>query len=506
MAGFDPLASDSPLVVYIDFKSPYAFVAVEPTFELEDQLGIEADWRPLTLDIPSYLGSARLDERGNVVEQNRTDEQWAAVKYAYRDARRYAALRGFTLRGTVKIWDTSIAHIAMLWAKGQGREILRAYIRGVYAPFWRRELDAEDREVIASVLRHAGADVAGFESFLAGAGRAEHDAMQAAIFDAGIFGVPSYVAGGELFFGRENLPRVRWLLSGRSGPAPDVAYRRFEAAAVARDAAPAPGAAAPTRTAVPAPGAAAPTRDAAAPTRDNAAPTRAAALPSRPPESPGAVGLAAPPSLVVAIDFKQPQSYLAFGPTRDLAASMGIAIDWRPFAAASLERVADEAPADSVADDRTSRHLRFRARYVENDLHRYAAAQGLVLRDLHRAPDASLAGRGLLFVKEAAASNAVDRRVVDAYVHRVFTGYWRGKLDLEEVEAIRGILAEVGADAAAFRPDSLRDAFDDCRSGLRASGVIATPAYLVGDELFLGRAHLPMIRWLLEGRTGPPPI
>jgi 2-hydroxychromene-2-carboxylate isomerase len=231
MAAFDPLASDSPLIVYIDYKSPYAFIATEPTFELEDQLGIEADWRPLTLDIPSYLGSARLDDRGNVVEQNRTEEQWAAVKYAYRDARRYAALRGLTLRGTVKIWDTSIAHIGMMWAKRQGAKVLRAYTRGVYVPFWRRELDAEDPAVIASVLKRAGADLAGFESFLTGEGRTQHDAMQPAIFDAGIFGVPSYVVDGELFFGRENLPRIRWLLSGRKGPSPDIAYRHFAAVA-----------------------------------------------------------------------------------------------------------------------------------------------------------------------------------------------------------------------------------------------------------------------------------
>ena len=230
MPEFDPFASDAPLIVYIDYKSPYAFIATEPTYEIEDQLGIEIDWRPLTLDIPSYLGSARLDDKGNVVEQDRTAEQGAAVKYAYRDARRYAALRELTLRGTVKIWDTSIAHIGMLWAKRQGREVLRAYTRGIYLPFWRRELEAEDPAVISSVLTKAGAEIAGFGSFLDGGGRAEHDTMQAAIFAAGIFGVPSYVVDGELFFGRENLPMVRWTLRGRRGPAPDVAYRHFEAA------------------------------------------------------------------------------------------------------------------------------------------------------------------------------------------------------------------------------------------------------------------------------------
>ena len=231
MTDFDPFVSESPLIVYIDYKSPYAFIAAEPTYEIEDQLGIEIDWRPLTLDIPSFLGSAKLDAEGRVAEQDRSASQWVWVKHAYHDARRYAALRDLTLRGTVKIWDTSIAHIGMMWAKRQGRQVLRAYTRGIYPSFWRRELDAEDVEVISGVLDSAGADVAGFETFLYGEGRTEHDAMQAAIFDAGIFGVPSYVVDGELLFGRENLPRVRWLLSGRRGHAPDVAYRDFEAAA-----------------------------------------------------------------------------------------------------------------------------------------------------------------------------------------------------------------------------------------------------------------------------------
>jgi hypothetical protein len=33
---------------------------MEPTYALEDELGIEIDWWPFTLDIGSYLGSARL--------------------------------------------------------------------------------------------------------------------------------------------------------------------------------------------------------------------------------------------------------------------------------------------------------------------------------------------------------------------------------------------------------------------------------------------------------------
>jgi 2-hydroxychromene-2-carboxylate isomerase len=227
LAPFDPLHSDLPLIVYIDYKSPYAYIAKDPTYELGDQLGIEIDWRPLTLDIPSYLGSAKLDQGGRVVESKRTSAQWDGVRYAYSDARRYASLRGLTLRGTTKIWDSSLASIGMQWAKDQGSGILRAYTGFVYERFWKRELDIEAPAVVTQVLAQAGADVAGFMDYLHGAGRELHDLIQPQIFDAGIYGVPTYVVAGETFFGREHLPMLRWLLSGRNGPAPDVGYRNF---------------------------------------------------------------------------------------------------------------------------------------------------------------------------------------------------------------------------------------------------------------------------------------
>jgi len=222
---YDPRASERPLIVYIDYKSPYAFIAKDPTYALATRLGIAIDWRPLTLDIPSYLGSARLDEKGKVVESRRSASQWSAVRYAYHDARRYASLRGLTLRGTTKIWDSSLAGMGMLWAKAQGDRALAGYTDRVFERFWRRELDIEDVRVIESILQEAGADVQGFRGHVEGEGRALYEAMQQRIFDAGIFGVPGYIVAGEYYFGREHLPRLNWLLGGRRGPAPDIAYR-----------------------------------------------------------------------------------------------------------------------------------------------------------------------------------------------------------------------------------------------------------------------------------------
>ena len=213
----------SSLKVYIDYKSPYAFIAKDLTYRLEDEFGIEIDWYPLTLNIGSYLGTAKTDNSGQVVENNRSPRQWAAVRYAYMDARRYARLRGLMLRGTQKIWDSSIAAIGMLWAKQQGHDPLKRYTDLVYERFWRRELDIEDPAIIAGVLQEAGADTTGFTGFLVGDGRAHHDALQDEILDRGLFGVPSYEIDGEMYFGREHLPRVRWHLAGGKGSMPDIA-------------------------------------------------------------------------------------------------------------------------------------------------------------------------------------------------------------------------------------------------------------------------------------------
>jgi len=60
------------IIVYSDYKSPYAFLAKDLIYELEDQFDVHLEWLPYTLDIPSYLGSARLDERGEVIESTGT--------------------------------------------------------------------------------------------------------------------------------------------------------------------------------------------------------------------------------------------------------------------------------------------------------------------------------------------------------------------------------------------------------------------------------------------------
>ncbi len=53
--------------VYSDYKSPYAFLAKDLIYRLEEEFAVRIEWLPYTLDIPSYLGSARVNDRGELI-------------------------------------------------------------------------------------------------------------------------------------------------------------------------------------------------------------------------------------------------------------------------------------------------------------------------------------------------------------------------------------------------------------------------------------------------------
>lgn len=200
--------------VYSDYKSPYAYLAKDLVYDLERETGVRVDWLPYTLDIPAYLGSAKLDEKGGVTEQSRNAHQWRRVKYSYMDCRREANRRGLVIRGTQKIWDSSIANIGLLYAKQRG--VFRCYHDRVFERFWKRELDIESIPVLAALLEECGADAADFAAYVQREGRTLLTKVQNEAEAAGVFGVTSVLLpDGDLYWGREHFPTLIEMLRAK---------------------------------------------------------------------------------------------------------------------------------------------------------------------------------------------------------------------------------------------------------------------------------------------------
>lgn len=195
-----------PIYHYFDYKSPYAYLAQEDTFALQSRHGLEVHWLPYTLDIPSYLGNAVLNEQGADTVGTRNPHQWRRVKYSYMDCRREANLRGLTIRGPKKIFDSSIAHMSFLYVAKQGP--FERYHNEIYSRFWRRELDLENVDSLKSLIAEIGYDAAGFDDYCLKEGKSALSKIQTEAEALGVFGVPSYLYKNDLYWGLERLPRL----------------------------------------------------------------------------------------------------------------------------------------------------------------------------------------------------------------------------------------------------------------------------------------------------------
>ncbi len=176
--------------MYSDFKSPFAFLAFDPAFALEDRYRVHVRWIPFQL---------RIKGKG---ERSLYSEHKA--RYSYLDARRWAKPRGIVIKGPLKIYDTTPALIGGLFAERRGR--LLEYSRRAFTAFFRRELELDRPEAIATLVDALGLSAREYEAYRAGDGAAAYERAQQEAADDHVFGVPIFLFEGEPFWGHDRLP------------------------------------------------------------------------------------------------------------------------------------------------------------------------------------------------------------------------------------------------------------------------------------------------------------
>jgi 2-hydroxychromene-2-carboxylate isomerase len=200
----------------------------------------------------------------------------------------------------------------------------------------------------------------------------------------------------------------------------------------------------------------------------------------------------------VALDVRHPFAYLALGPALALGRELAIDVELLPFEGRTLRPPSAPAPDD----DRGVRHRRHRAHAIAREIAVYAQARGLTLQEPYREGPSRAARLAWLFVRGRA------RPALPAFLAELFRRYWSLELDAGALCDAARLVGDHGLPARAFErwaAERGEEELGRVDEALRTAGVDQTPAYLVEDELFYGRQHLPMIRWILGGRTGPGP-
>ena len=190
--------------LWLDLKSPYSFLAKDPAYALEKELGVTLRLRPYALDI---LGAY------NMADPKVAERGLRRIKYLYLDVRRFARQRGMTIRGPRKIFDSALIHLAWMFADAEGKG--RALIDTAYPRFFKHALDYEDRAAVEALPKEIGVDCAGFDAFATGDGPALLARHQAEAEEQGVFAVPTFVVDGELFWGQDRIDFVRAKLAAK---------------------------------------------------------------------------------------------------------------------------------------------------------------------------------------------------------------------------------------------------------------------------------------------------
>jgi 2-hydroxychromene-2-carboxylate isomerase len=184
------------LKFYFAYTSPYTYLAMEPAYALEQSHRVRIRFIPFGVNIRKTYGDA----------PTRSKRDQDKVRYLYQDARRFAKERGIVILPPRKIYSARMAFYGGLYADRHGA--FHPYSDRVFERFWRHELEVEDPDAIAEIVTEAGLDRDDFKHYLNNDAKADLDRCFAEADHDKIFGVPTFVVDGELFWGHDRLDWV----------------------------------------------------------------------------------------------------------------------------------------------------------------------------------------------------------------------------------------------------------------------------------------------------------
>lgn len=187
------------------------------------------------------------------------------------------------------------------------------------------------------------------------------------------------------------------------------------------------------------------------------------------------------------IDFKCPSSYLALRPTLALSEQLGVPIGWHPMRSYQSPLM-DEKPHEEVGQ----RHRRVRALARQKTHQLYAQVQNLSLNFRNPPTNTDMALAALCLLGDDGSDPL-------PFITAAFEAYWTGDADLNDARSVAALSGapdlQNGDDSDG---DGARARFEAALSEAEEKGIFTSPTYVVSEQIFVGREHLPWIRELLQ--------
>jgi len=187
---------------YFDFGSPNAYLAHKVIPAIEKRTGLSFTY------VPALLGGI-FKATGNRSPAEAFAGIPAKLAYEGKETRRFVARHGITEFASNPHFPVNTLMIMRGAVAAQQLGIFEAYVEAVYRAMWVEGLKMDDPAVVKAALEKAGLPA---DKLLA---MTQDDAVKAALIKntegavaAGVFGSPSFLVAGELFFGKDRLRDV----------------------------------------------------------------------------------------------------------------------------------------------------------------------------------------------------------------------------------------------------------------------------------------------------------
>jgi 2-hydroxychromene-2-carboxylate isomerase len=204
-----------------DYRSPFPYLAIDPIAALATRFDVPVDWIPIRL---TGLSSYRDRPMGHSFPKRNA--------YVALDLKRWAARRGIAIhtpdvlaaaasgaeqgatptRGSDHPMDTEALLRGAVLARRLG--VFDAYHRTAYRTLWGSGAENALEAALDRAIEATGRDARAFREAIAGRDVGDElDGLTAAADERGVFGVPTFFVGDEMFWGQDRIDFVEEALA-----------------------------------------------------------------------------------------------------------------------------------------------------------------------------------------------------------------------------------------------------------------------------------------------------
>jgi 2-hydroxychromene-2-carboxylate isomerase len=186
----------APVQFWFEFASTYSYVAALRIEAVAGSRGVPFEWKPFLLG-PIFRRQGWNDSPFNLYP--------ARGRYMWRDVERLCGKHGLPFRKPTVFPRNSVL-AARVACAGSGQGWLPGFVRGVYRANFADDRDISDATVLEEILGTIGQQGARVIELAISAENKERLRRETeTAWDLGIFGAPTCVVGGELFWGNDRM-------------------------------------------------------------------------------------------------------------------------------------------------------------------------------------------------------------------------------------------------------------------------------------------------------------